>query len=81
MTQLQDGRLSMIVDPGAWSNLIGAKLASALVSRAITHKEALEPKRVNQLKLQKPLEVAGVGKGSQRCEYEMLCPIALTDDH
>ena len=81
MTQLQDGRLSIIVDPGAWSNLIGMKLAKAMIERTKTHQQALEHRRPQQLKLQRALEVAGVGKGSQRCEYEFQCPIALTDSH
>ena len=35
MTNLPDGRLSIIVDPGAWTNLIGANLARKLVTRAL----------------------------------------------
>ena len=56
-------------------------MGRALIARALAHKKALEPKQIQQLKLERPLEVAGVGNGSQRCEYQLLCPIALTDDH
>ena len=39
-TQLPDGRLSFIVDPGAWTNLMGKNLAHALASRAKEAKRA-----------------------------------------
>ena len=52
-----------------------------MIERTKTHQQALEYRRPQQLKLQRALEVAGVGKGSQRCEYEFQCPIALADSH
>ena len=33
-TQLPDGRLSLIVDPGAWTNLMGSTLARKLATKA-----------------------------------------------
>ena len=71
MTQLQDGQLSIIVDPGAWSNLIGTKRAKALILQIEAHELFLEYKRPQQHKLGRALEVAGVGKGSRQCEYEL----------
>ena len=81
MTQVQDGRLSIIIDAGAWSNLIGMKFAKAMSEKTKVHQQALGYRRPQQHKLQRALEVAGVGKGSQRCEYESQCPIMLTDSH
>ena len=59
-TQLRNGRLSFIVDPGAWTNLIGKKLARSMAQAALDagHKPSQDP-------LDQPLEVAGVGNGSQ----------------
>ena len=36
-TQLPDGKLSMIVDPGAWTNFMGVNLARKLAERAVKH--------------------------------------------
>ena len=71
MTQLADGRLSIIVDPGAWTNLMGAKLARKLVKRAMAagHK----PKQMPMERL----NVQGVGNGSQACNFKLQCPIAI----
>ena len=71
-TQLASGRLSFIVDPGAWTNLVGKSLARRLCAAALAagHKPTQSP-------MSKPLEVAGVGNGSQRCNFKMSCPIAV----
>ena len=45
-TQLPDGRLSIIIDPGAWTNLIGSDLARKLVTRAL--ETGLSPKQTNK---------------------------------
>ena len=70
MTQLPDGRLSIIVDPGAWTNLMGANLARKLAKRALAtgHK----PRQVPMERL----NVQGVGNGSQQCNFKLQCPIA-----
>ena len=74
MTQLPDGRLSIIVDPGAWTNLIGAKLARQLVQRALKHGH--KPQQVPMERL----NVQGVGNGSQACNFKLQCPIAVPHD-
>ena len=71
MTNLPDGRLSIIVDPGAWTNLIGAKLARKLVQRAIQHGHKPQQLPMEQLNVQ------GVGNGSQACNFKLHCPIAI----
>jgi hypothetical protein len=73
-TRLPDGRLSWIIDPGAWKNLCGADLARQMAQAA---KDAgLQPFETRRAE---PLNVSGVGKGSQSCKWDMTCPIALTD--
>ena len=71
-TQLADGRLSLIVDPGAWTNLMGAKLARELTKRALRHGHTPA-----QEKMPVPLNVSGVGNGSQQCRFQVRCPIAI----
>ena len=70
-TQLADGRISIIVDPGAWTNLMGATVSRKFAQRAIAagHKPA-------QTRLDKPLNVRGVGNGAHACVWKMVCPIA-----
>ena len=71
-TQLSSGRLSFIVDPGAWTNLVGKLLARKLAARAL--EAGLKP---CQNPMQQ-LKIAGVGHGSQECNFTLTCPIALT---
>ena len=71
-TQLANGRLSMIVDPGAWTNLIGADLARRLTQSALRH--GIRPK---QVKMDQPMTIQGVGNGTQACRYKMEIPIAV----
>ena len=70
-TQLPDGRLSLIVDPGAWTNLLGSNLARRISVKAIAagYKPAQE-------RMSEPLSVRGVGKGSQHCPWKIISPIA-----
>ena len=70
-TQLTDGQLSIIVDPGAWTNLIGADLARKLVQRAMS--KGYEPEQHPMTKM----VVNGVGQGSQEANYKVVCPIAV----
>ena len=74
-TQLPDGRMSIIVDPGAWTNLAGGKWVRQLQEKAI--KAGHTPKAV---KLAKPLEVQGVGKGTQSAIWNTQMPIAISND-
>jgi hypothetical protein len=70
-TQLP-GKLSMIVDIGAWTNLIGSDMARALTQRALAN--GLKP---GQNKMTSPLTIQGVGNGSQQCVWQISCPIAV----
>ena len=70
-TQLPDGRLSVVIDPGAWTNLIGSDLARKLVTRAL--KKGLAPKQT-KIKL---FNVAGGGNGTQTCKLGIHTPIAV----
>jgi len=74
-TQLPDGRLSIIVDPGAWTNLAGKKWANAQATRAI--RAGLMP---NQTKMERPLSVQGVGNGFQHAVWQAMLPIACRND-
>ena len=72
-TQLPSGRLSLIVDPGAWTNLMGKLLARRLIQRAVAagHKPTQEKIPA--------IHVAGVGKGQQQCDWKVECPITITN--
>ena len=70
-TQLPDGRLSFIVDPGAWTNLVGLKMARKMTQRALSAGH-----RPQQLPMER-LNVQGVGSGSQQCNYKLQCPIGV----
>jgi hypothetical protein len=72
-TRLPDGRLSVIVDTGAWTNLMGENLAKAIGQRAVDH--GLKPE---QRKMAEPLNIQGVG-GYQKCEWQVTCPVAVPD--
>ena len=71
-TQLPNGRVSIIIDPGAWTNLIGSTLARKLTQVAM--KFGIKPK---QTKMSEPLTIQGVGNGTQACRYKMDIPIAV----
>ena len=71
-TQLPAGRLSVIVDSGAWTNLIGEKLARSLAQKAVDNRQT-----PRQDKLANPIQIQGVGSGVQACQWEMTCPVAV----
>ena len=73
-TQLPDGQLSMIIDPGAWTNLMGVSTAKQLSERAV--KAGHTP---TQEQMPRPLNVQGVGNGTQQCRYQLKTPIAVPD--
>ena len=50
---------------------MGSKLA-----RAITDKAIARGQKPAQEKMAQPLSVKGVGKGSQKCAWKVICPIA-----
>ena len=65
----------MIIDPGASTNLFGANITRALVRKAVAFGHRAEQHRMTQ-----PLNIQGVGHGSQQCRWEMVCPIAVPDE-
>ena len=73
-TQLTNGQLSVIVDPGAWTNLMGENLARQLSRRAVETGH-----RPQQVTMERPLSIQGVGSGTQQCTHEIRTPIAITD--
>ena len=73
-TQLPDGRMGIIVDPGAWTNLAGGKWVRQLASKARTHH-----KKPTQVQLTKQLDVQGVGQGTQTANWAAHLPIAITN--
>ena len=73
-TDLPGGRIGVIVDTGAWTNLWGLRVAQRLAAKA--HQAGLEPKSE---RLRRPLHVAGVGNGSQQANWELNIPIAVTN--
>ena len=72
-TQLPSGKLSLIVDPGAWTNLMGKVLARRLIQRAIASGHKPKQEKIS------PIHVAGVGKGHQQCDWKVECPITITN--
>ena len=74
-TSLPNGRLGVIVDVGSWWNLLGHKLARQAAERAISH--GFPPK---QQKLEQPLQIQGVGDGTQLCEWQASITIASPDE-
>ena len=73
-TDLPGGRLGVIVDTGAWTNLWGLHFAQRLANKAIAAN--LQP---TEERLRQPLYVAGVGSGSQQANWELNVPIATTN--
>ncbi len=71
-TRLQDGKLSLIDDPGAFASLIGSDLARECNQRAVDDHQP-----VDQLLMPVPLDVGGVGEGSQQCKDQMKVTFAV----
>ena len=71
-TTLADGRLSIIVDPGAWTNLIGGDLSRSicLAARKNGHKPT-------ESRMTAPFHVAGVGQGLESATWQVTLPIAV----
>ena len=70
-TQLPN-KLSVIVDCGAWTNLIGESLA-----RRVAERSARAGHQTKSSKMDQPLSIQGVGDGSQRCTWQCTCPVAV----
>ncbi|CAE8619736.1 unnamed protein product [Polarella glacialis] len=71
-TRLADGRMSIIVDPGAWTNLAGARFARMQAQRAVAagHTPSQSP-------MTRPLQIQGVGNGVQSAKWQTELPIAV----
>ena len=69
-----DGRHSLLIDPGAWSNLVGEKSAIEMDLKAITagHLSTEE-------KLTRPFKAKGIGLGTNTAEWEVTIPIAVAE--
>ena len=73
-TRLEDGRHGLLVDPGAWSNLVGEQWVVDMAKKAL--KSGWKP---DQRRMDRPLTVQGVGAGANKAEWEVRMPIAITE--
>ena len=64
--------LSLLVDVGAWTNLIGSQLARAIAKKAQQHGMAS-----TQKKLDRPMTVQGVGDGAPEYNWIATIPISI----
>ena len=72
--ELPNGRLGLLVDTGAWGNLTGGAWCSRATAAA-----ARSGRQTTRSALNMPLNVNGVGTGSQRAVERALVPINITD--
>jgi hypothetical protein len=72
--RLLDGRHGLLIDPGAWSNLVGQNWAHEVARKAVDH--GYQP---TQTKLDRPFVVQGVGSGTNDANWEIHLPIAVSD--
>jgi hypothetical protein len=70
-TQIK-GKLSMIVDPGAWISIFGKTIA-----RAITKTCCNAGYKPLQIKLSRTIGIAGVGNGANEIRHNYEGPIAI----
>ena len=70
-TQLPDGRLSILVDPGAFTNLCGVNNARRMQAAGNQAGYASD-----QWYLDTPMSIMGVGEGTQFCTIEASVPFA-----
>ena len=73
-TRLQDGRNSAILDPGSVGCLVGDRTARAFAVAAAKH-----GKKPGYKARDRPLNVSGVGEGSQQATCDCTLPIGLKD--
>ena len=65
-------RLALIIDAGAFTSITGATLARSL---AMAAKKNGVP--VEQVKLDKPMKIGGVGQGTETCNYALKTTLAV----
>jgi len=73
-TRLQDGRPSLLIDPGSLGNLAGDQWARDAASVCL--KSGGTSRTPSEYKRSRPLTVSGVGKGSQAATYNVRMPYA-----
>ena len=71
-TRLRDGRPAILIDPGSVGNLGGGDWALEVAKVAIKHN-----RKPDQRRRDRPLNVSGVGNGSQQCTHNCILPIAM----
>ena len=71
-TRPANGSVALLLDPGSVGNLCGDKWAYELGKLANQHGLDLQVKRRD-----KPLQVSGVGSGTQQCNNDYRLPVAL----
>jgi len=71
-TRLKDGRPAVLIDPGSVGNLGGSAWARSVATTAISHGRKPDQKRRDC-----PLNVSGVGNGSQMCTHNCTLPVAF----
>ena len=74
-TELSDGRQALLIDPGSWGKLTGSTWSRRTAQLAMQGKAGM-PK---QQRCDRPLNVSGVGNGSQTCTHDCTLPISLVD--
>ena len=72
---LEDG-MSIIVDPGAYTNLAGKQWVKAQSRKALENNH--QPK---QTKMTRPLGISGVGDGAQECKFQASVPVAVPAEY
>ena len=73
-TELSDGRVAALLDIGAVGNLAGDRWIRKLTTLAFQ-----AGLRSTAIRLNNPINVSGVGNGSQRVEWKVSCPATVTD--
>ena len=71
-TQLPSGESALMLDIGSVGNLAGDIWLKKLTLKALKN-----GRRPNQVKRDRPLNVSGVGKLSQSCEYDCHMPVSI----
>ena len=71
-TEMADGRQALLIDPGSWGNLAGDQWVKRAAALAIK-----SGKKPTQERRSQPLNLRGVGHGTQACSHDVRIPIAL----
>ena len=74
-TRLADGRLGLVVDPGSVCNLSGGNWALEVAKAGLAN-----GRKPDQKARDRPLQVSGVGHGSQQATHNVILPICLAQE-